>query len=308
MGSSRRSGPPSYGQQPSGPPSYGQTYGQPTYGDQQQGQTYGQPTYGDQQRGQTYGQPAYGQPTYGQPTYGQQQPGQTYGQPAYGDQGYGQRTASRRSPRPTSTAARRCRPARRRPRSGRRGKIVLIVLAIVVVLCVAGSAVAYFALKDDVGGVLDAADTTVSAPATLAGKPKISDPDLQSAADSMVTELKAEVPNARDTVAAFYGDPAKQDMVMLVAISGLLADPGKELDDTFTSMNSSGLPVKNVKTVEAGPLGGEAKCGDATAAGQPLGVCVWTDRGSLGLIGVYFKTGDQAYAQFVQMRGEVEKQ
>ena len=299
---------PVYGQQPSGPPSYGQTYGQPTYGDQQQGQTYGQPTYGDQQQGQTYGQPAYGQPTYGQPTYGQQQPGQTYGQPAYGDQGYGQQYGQPPQP-PTDQYGGPPLPPGPPPakkRSG--GKIVLIVLAIVVVLCVAGSAVAYFALKDDVGGVLDAADTTVSAPATLAGKPKISDPDLQSAADSMVTELKAEVPNARDTVAAFYGDPAKQDMVMLVAISGLLADPGKELDDTFTSMNSSGLPVKNVKTVEAGPLGGEAKCGDATAAGQPLGVCVWTDRGSLGLIGVYFKTGDQAYAQFVQMRGEVEKQ
>jgi hypothetical protein len=36
-------------------------------------------------------------------------------------------------------------------------------------------------------------------------------------------------------------------------------------------------------------------------------MCVWTDRGSLGLVGVYFKTGAEAATQFVQMRGEVEK-
>jgi hypothetical protein len=176
-----------------------------------------------------------------------------------------------------------------------------------VALCIAGSATAFFLLRDDVSGVVDAANTTVSAPETLAGKPKITDPQLQAAADQMVSTLKTEVPDARDTVAAFYGDPAKQDLVMLVAVSGLIADPGKELDDTFTSMNSTGLPVKNIADVEAGPLGGNAKCGDGDVQGSPIGLCVWTDRGSLGLIGVYFKTGSEAASQFVQMRGEVEK-
>ena len=42
-------------------------------------------------------------------------------------------------------------------------------------------------------------------------------------------------------------------------------------------------------------------------AASPRGMCVWADRGSLGMIGVYFKTGDQAAADFVKMRGEVEK-
>jgi hypothetical protein len=180
------------------------------------------------------------------------------------------------------------------------------VIAAVVALCIAGGVVAFFALRDDVGDVVDAADTTVTAPATLAGRPKIADPQLQAAADDMIATLKTEVPDARDTVAAFYGDPAKQDLVMLVAVSGLIADPGKELDDTFTSMNGSGLKVTNIKTVDAGPLGGQAKCGDGEAGGSPIGMCVWTDRGSLGLVGVYFKTGDEAAAQFVQMRGEVE--
>ena len=152
-----------------------------------------------------------------------------------------------------------------------------------MVLCVAGSAVAYFALKDDVGDVLDAAEHHRVRARDAGRQAEDQRPrPAERRGRRWCPQLKAEVPNARDTVAAFYGDPAKKDMVMLVAISGLLADPGKELDDTFTSMNTSGLPVKNIKTVEAGPLGGEAKCGDATAAGQPLGVCVWTDRAASG--------------------------
>lgn len=309
--------PPGYGQ-PYGPPSSGQPYGQPPTSGQPygqpptSGQPYGQPSYGEQP-GQVYGQPSYGeQPGYGQqqPGYGQQQPGYGQQQPGYGEQpGYGQQQPAYGQPPSYDQPQYGGPPLPPGPPPAKKrstGKIVLIVVAAVVALCIAGSAIAFFALRDDVGDVVDAADTTVSAPATLGGRPKISDPQLQGAADAMIAQLKAEVPDARDTVAAFYGDPAKQDLVMLVAVSGLIADPAKELDDTFTSMNGSGLTVSNIKTVDAGPLGGQAKCGDGTAAGSPIGMCVWTDRGSLGLFGVYFKTGDEAAAQFVAMRGEVE--
>jgi hypothetical protein len=36
-------------------------------------------------------------------------------------------------------------------------------------------------------------------------------------------------------------------------------------------------------------------------------LCVWVDRGSLGLIGVHFKTGSEAATQLTQIRGEVER-
>ncbi|WP_238425395.1 hypothetical protein [Micromonospora parastrephiae] len=64
------------------------------------------------------------------------------------------------------------------------GKIILIVLAVVLVLCLGGAAITWFAVKDEVGDVVDATKTRVVAPATLAGRAKNTDPQLQAAADA----------------------------------------------------------------------------------------------------------------------------
>lgn len=72
-------------------------------------------------------------------------------------------------------------------------------------------------------------------------------------------------------------------------------------------MGAGGLTVTNAKSVEPGPLGGVAKCGDANAEGTTMGVCAWADRGSLAVMVIYFKTGDQAKAELVKIRGEVEQ-
>jgi hypothetical protein len=186
------------------------------------------------------------------------------------------------------------------------GKIVLIVLAVLLVCCLGGAAAVWFTVKDDVGDVVDATKTRLVAPATLAGRPKITEPELQAAADQMVTEMKAEVQNETSTVGAFYGDPAKQDLVMIVGASGLLNDPKKELDDAINGLSTE-LTLTNLATVDPGPLGGDAKCGDGKAESVPLGVCVWADRGSLGMVVIYFKTAEQTKAEFVTIRGQVEQ-
>jgi hypothetical protein len=177
---------------------------------------------------------------------------------------------------------------------------------------VGGGTALYFVLRDPVKDVVAAANTRVVAPDTLGGKKKITDPDLQKAVDEMKASLNSDLPNATSTAAAFYGDIAKQELIMLVAASGVVADPAKELDDTFTDMTASGFTVKNIKAVEAGPQGGSAKCGDGVIADAgaevPLGVCAWADKGSVGLIGIYNSKGDDAYKSFVAMRAEVEKQ
>ena len=41
--------------------------------------------------------------------------------------------------------------------------------------------------------------------------------------------MKTAAGNETSTVAAFYGDPTKQDLVMITGVSGLLSDPKKEL-------------------------------------------------------------------------------
>jgi len=192
------------------------------------------------------------------------------------------------------------------PKKSNVGKIILIVLAVVLVLCLGGAAITWFAVKDDVGDVVDAAKTRVVAPATLAGRAKNTDPQLQTVADQMVTQMKAEVQNETSTVGAFYGDPTKQDLVLIAAVSGVMADPKKELDEAVTGLSSE-LSVTNMTAVEAGPLGGDARCGDGKAESVPLGVCVWADRGSVGLVVMYFKTAEEAKAEFVGVRGQIEQ-
>ncbi|KAB1930706.1 hypothetical protein F8271_27515 [Micromonospora sp. ALFpr18c] len=186
------------------------------------------------------------------------------------------------------------------------GKIILIVLAVVLVLCLGGAAITWFAVKDEVGDVVDATKTRVVAPATLAGRAKNTDPQLQRAADGMVTEMKSTVQGETSAVGAFYGDPAKQDLIMIAAASGLVQDPKKEMDTSVTELTGE-LSLTNMATIEAGPLGGEARCGDGKAEGVPLGVCVWTDRGSQGLVILYFKSAEQAKAEFTTIRGEIEQ-
>jgi hypothetical protein len=122
----------------------------------------------------------------------------------------------------------------------------------------------------------------------------------------MVADMKKDIPSATSTIGAFYGNPAKKDMVMVAGASAPVADPAKELEEALTGLGGD-LKVTNFKSVEPGPLGGVAKCGDGDADGAPVGLCVWADKGSVGVIGVFFKTGDQAKAELVKIRGEVTK-
>ncbi|MFC5923155.1 hypothetical protein [Micromonospora vulcania] len=192
------------------------------------------------------------------------------------------------------------------PKKSNVGKIVLIVLSVVLVLCLGGVAITWFAIKGEVGDVVDATKTRVVAPATLAGKPKITDPQLQTAADEMVAEMKSTVQNETSAVGAFYGDQTKQDLVMIAAVSGVLADPKKEMDDAVSGLSGT-LGVTDMAAVAPGPLGGDARCGNGKAKQVPLGVCVWADRGSMGVVVVYFKSVDEVRAEFASIRGEIEQ-
>ncbi|GIJ28931.1 hypothetical protein Vqi01_40930 [Micromonospora qiuiae] len=186
------------------------------------------------------------------------------------------------------------------------GKIVLIVLAVLLVLCVGGGTAIWFAIKDTVSETIDASRTRVVAPDTLAGRPKVTDPQLQSASDEMVRELKTTVENETGAVGGFYGDLNAQDLVLFVAVSGMMVDPKKELDEAIQQISGE-LSVTNMAAVEPGPLGGDASCGDGRAEGAPMGICAWADRGSVGLVMMYFSSRAEAEAEFVTIRSQIEK-
>lgn len=311
---------PGHGQPGYGQPGYGQPgyqhgsqpgYEQPGYGQPSGGQPgYGQPSYqqhGDEPTYSGYNQPGYSQPGYGQPSY--QQPG--YEQPGYEQHGYGQQAGQSYpgySDAPTGSYPGYSQGTPPPPqKKSKGGKIALIVVAAIVLLCGGGGAIAYFVLKDPVKGAVEAAQTRLVAPDTLAGRKKITDPQFQQLADQAVADVKKTVPSVTSTVAAFYGDPAT-DMVMIVGASGGVTNPAKEVDKAIAEASAGGgLKITNVKSVEAGPLGGVAKCGDATSDGVQMGVCIWADNGSVAMVVLYHKNGQQAAAELVKIRGEVEK-
>jgi hypothetical protein len=294
------SGQPYPGQHQSGSPYSGQPqYGQPSSGQPAYGQDpYGQPQYSQD----PYGQPQYSQDPYGQPQYGQPQP--PYGHDPYGQPQYGQQPASGPAysgyPGPGG-------PAPFPPKKSKAGRIVLIVLAAVLVLCVGGGTTVYFVLKDDVNAAVDASKTRLVEPETLGARPKVTEAALKSAADEMVTGMKRSVPNATSAVGAFYGNQAKKDLVMIAGVAAPLTDQEKEIDAAVRGMQSSRLVVGNMRKVDPGPLGGTAKCGEAKTDPVRVGICIWADKGSLGVVAIYFKTAEQTQAEFVQIRGLVEQ-
>ncbi|HEY6596258.1 MAG TPA: hypothetical protein VI011_19470 [Asanoa sp.] len=313
--------PPSYGQPRYGRPQYEQPrYDQPQYDQPQYDQPqYEQPRYDQPQYDQPqYDQPQYEQPRYDQPQYDQPQYGQVYGQPRptyeqppqYGQQPpayeqqpppYGQQPGYPAFGGPPQAPTP---PAKKG--MGKGVKILLGVLVAVLVLCVGGGTVAYFALKDDVGNAVDAAKTRVVAPDTLNGRPKLTTPALQAAADRISAAVDKSLPNSTSSATAFYGNPAKKDLVMIQARSGLVRDPAKALDDFMRGV-TEGAGGAEVKSVDPGPLGGVAKCADVKSGGTQIGWCTWVDNGSLGTVGFFYKTVKEASAELVSIRNVVEK-
>ncbi|HEX5595642.1 MAG TPA: hypothetical protein VFX61_06405 [Micromonosporaceae bacterium] len=180
------------------------------------------------------------------------------------------------------------------------------MLAVVLVLCCGGGAGVYLLVKDEVTDVVEATQTRLVTPDTLAGRPKSTRTSFQQIADAQVASLKRTNPGATSSISAFYGESAKKDLIMIAGVSGIVADPNRALDDMIKTLVSD-LGLTNIQSIDPGPLGGNAKCGDGNMAEYPVGVCVWVDRGSLGMIFAYEQTAEEIKAEFVTIRGEVQK-
>ncbi len=206
--------------------------------------------------------------------------------------------------------------------------IVLVSIAIVLVLCVGGLAVIGVVYGDDeakdaaqtsgttepaTGGETEsttapaADDITVVEPKTLGGRPKLDNATFSSVTDTMEESLLTSYPGATKSFGAFYGTPAKKNMVMAIAVAAPIPNPTLELDKNFTNMSLTGLEVDDVAEVDAGSLGGAAKCGNSETSGIDLAVCVWSDDGSVGMLVWYYSSASKAKAEFPELRAQMEK-
>jgi hypothetical protein len=182
---------------------------------------------------------------------------------------------------------------------------VLIVVGVIALLCVAGTGIVFLAAKDKVKQVVEASTITVSAPATLGGREKITDPSLAGTITSLDGEM-SRVPGATGSVAAVYGELQKQDVVMVAAASSLNGSAQSRYDEFTKGLASGNMQLDNLADVEPGPLGGIAKCGDTDSSGVPMAICVWSDNGSTGMFAMMFKKKADLEKEFVTLRGEVE--
>lgn len=252
-------------------------------------------------------QQAYGQPPVGYPP-------QPYAQPAYGQPVFPQQPAFP--------------PLQPAPKKSWTLPIVLVSIAIVLVLCVGGLAVIGLVYGDDetksaTGGTSSAGatptagrttenatpaeDVTVVEPKTLGGRPKLDNDAFSEVTDTMEDSLLTSYPGATKSFGAFYGTPAKKNMVMAIAVAAPIPNPKLELDKNFTNMSLTGLAVDDVATVDAGALGGQAKCGNSETSGIDLAVCVWSDDGSVGMLVWYYSSASKAKAEFPKLRAQMEQ-
>ncbi|GAA4591415.1 hypothetical protein BJY16_000265 [Actinoplanes octamycinicus] len=222
-------------------------------------------------------------PGYAQPGYGQPPP---FGQPGYGQPGF---------PPPA-------------PRKSRVLPIVLLSIAIVLVLCVGGIvAIAVLADKenDDTGS--PASKITVVEPETLGGRPKLTTSEFGDITKTMEDGLLKGYPGATTSFGAFYGAPAKKNMVMAIGVAAPIPNPDLELSKNITSMSLTGISVEDIVAVDTGSYGGAAKCGSGETAGVDLAVCIWSDKGSVGMLVWYYTSVSKAKAELPELRDQIEK-
>ncbi|GGK37166.1 hypothetical protein GCM10010124_32310 [Pilimelia terevasa] len=190
------------------------------------------------------------------------------------------------------------------PRARRTGKIILFVLLGLALLCCAGGGAVWLLVKDDVGKVADAVGTEVVVPAALGARRPTTDPQLRAAAAELATVMRT-LPAAAP-VTGVYGEPGKQDVIMIAAARLASLNPHGDLDTLFTGATGS-LSVAPAADVAAGPLGGAARCGAGSVEGQPVVVCGWVDHGSGGLVFAYHQDVARARAEFPAIRAAIEK-
>jgi hypothetical protein len=148
----------------------------------------------------------------------------------------------------------------------------------------------------------------LSAPPAVAGLTKSENIQLQAVADSMNAQIKRGVQKPAGTITSFYSDPADPAKNVLVAgVMGDVKNPDKQVDDMFASVRLSGVTVSGIKTVDAGPMSGSAKCGMGQTQGVPVAVCSWADHGSVGVAMFFNRDLDGSAPLFKQIRNEILK-
>ncbi|HCT77311.1 MAG TPA: hypothetical protein DGT23_12110 [Micromonosporaceae bacterium] len=146
-------------------------------------------------------------------------------------------------------------------------------------------------------------DATLTMPAAVGNLTRDDSTEAKETATDLVTALRAEI-ELDKSEGAIYTDPAvgPGKSVMLFGGTTLLWSPEKELDTVLKLMEDAGDGIKDLKEVDAGPLGGIMKCGGTGTDNSPMAVCGWADHGSIALALFPGRTATDAAVLMQQFR------
>jgi hypothetical protein len=159
-------------------------------------------------------------------------------------------------------------------RRRRRWPWVLLVIGLVTVACCCG--VPALIAKP----FFDEYPASVSLPAQAAGLVRVDDQDSRRLTADLKRRVQAEYLITDDVFAAVYTQPETSgNNVTLLGAARFIFDPGKDLRSALGKLSK--LSVSDVRSADAGPLGGELSCG--RGGGAATAVCGWADHGSIGV-------------------------
>jgi hypothetical protein len=186
--------------------------------------------------------------------------------------------------------------------------IVLRVLAVVALVCGCGAIGVGLVFRQQIGGAVNAVQTTVVTPPTLLGRQQVNTAQTQQDIEETIAFLRKTWPNVSSTAGAYYVSPGKADVVRVVAAAMLIPRGDEEpIVKAFVEGDGhSGVQRTDLTPIAAGPLGGTAECGTVHLEHGTDGLCVWVDSGSIGMITLAGKTANEAAGEYVPIRALVE--
>lgn len=164
-----------------------------------------------------------------------------------------------------------------RPKRPHRLRIVMAILAAVAIALLAFVGPKMWRVTQQTGA-------TLNMPETIADLQR----DDSEPAKATVRELMSALGTKIDldqTAAAVYSQEAggRGRSIMLFGGTALLWSPEQELDAVLKLAEDTGDQIRDLRSVDPGPLGGVMKCGSIGTANAPMAVCGWADHGSIAL-------------------------
>jgi hypothetical protein len=180
---------------------------------------------------------------------------------------------------------------------------LLVVLVLVVGLSLGGYLFAWPAWVEGHANLV--------APNHVIGLDKIEDSSRYPYPKGVVSQLRG-IGVGAPVVAGYAASDDPAHIVLLFGGTGFLLDPDGRVDELFDAITKGDAIAKGPElkltllgAVDAGSMGGAARCAKGTFENEAATVCGWADHGSAAVLVFYHRTPDEGAQLMRAIRPEV---